>query len=58
MGARASITWHDQVYMVFNDPTYSSLNEGGDDTSSSSYAFIYVVMAWSEPYAGVGNMAT
>jgi len=58
MGARANKTWHDQVYMVFNDPVYSSLNEGGDDPSSSSCAIIYVVMAWSEPYAGVGNMAT
>jgi hypothetical protein len=38
MGARANKEWHDQVYMVFNDPVYSSLNEGGDDTSSSSYA--------------------
>ena len=56
MGARANNTWHDQVYMVFNDPIYSSLNEGGDDTSSSSCAIIYVVMAWSEPYTGVSNM--
>jgi hypothetical protein len=45
MGARSNNGWHDQVYLVFDDPVYSGLNEGDDDTSSTSYAFIYIVMA-------------
>ena len=42
--------------MIVYDPGYSSLNGGGDDTSTTPYAIIYRVVAWSEPYAGVSNM--